>query len=275
MKSFKAQARRKFAREIEQENFDLTRAAVLIAEEEDANPNRAFEFWREMDELTEDAREFFVNRDLSVTAFNVWMFDRQGFYGNTRSYYDSRNSLLPSVLERRTGIPITLAILYIEFARRLGISAEGIGFPGHFLIRVGAGESGNAVLVDAFHGRLINEGECQTRLAEMSGGSMILMPQHLRAVTNREIIVRVLQNLKGIYIGAEMHKQAIAVVERILLAAPQMSGELKDLGVLQAQTGAFVEAIKTLESYLAHQPPDKSEIEDFIKSLRLRHAQRN
>jgi regulator of sirC expression with transglutaminase-like and TPR domain len=158
--------------------------------------------------------------------------EEQGFHGNVEAYNDPRNSFLNDVLDRRCGIPISLSILYIEVARRAGISAEGIGFPGHFLLRVGEGEE--AVVIDPFHGgRRLSMEECASLLAQMTGGQVPFAPELLEPVNWRRITYRLLANLKNIYLSPPQDEQrALSVVERMLLVQPGSTDDLRDRALL-------------------------------------------
>ncbi|HVF27621.1 MAG TPA: tetratricopeptide repeat protein [Pyrinomonadaceae bacterium] len=201
-----------------------------------------------------------------IAAFNSFMFEELGFTGNQQNYYDPRNSFLNQVLERRTGIPITLSIVYREVARRAGLSAVGVGFPGHFLVRVAEGFS-EGLLVDPFNRAIVDEQDCQEWLDDMYGAQVPLTAEHLRTATPREIIIRLLGNLKGIYAGAHLHRRALAVVERILLLAPQAFDERRDRGAVLAQLGRYAEAVTDFKTYLAFSPnaPDADAVREQLK----------
>jgi len=205
------------------------------------------------------------------------MFDDQGFHGNQTNYYDPRNSFLSAVLDRRTGIPITLSIVYLEVGRRAGLEVEGLGMPGHFIVR--ARESGaiEAALVDPFGGRMIDREDCQERLDELFEGNVTLTDDHLRATSGREILVRLLSNLKAIYAQAGLHRQALATVERILILAPSMVGEHRDRGALLAHLDRLPEAIWETQLYLqlAARADDAQEVKEQLHVMQRRMATRN
>lgn len=255
--------------------IDLSEAALLVAAEEDARCDVARCLAR-LDELGEEARARIERREATpVDALNQYLFGEQGFAGNQSEYYDPRNSLLNYVLERRRGIPITLSIVYIEVGRRAGLRVEGVNLPGHFVVRAGDAES--AVLVDPFHGKTIDEDECQQRLDIVYGGQVPLADEHLRPTSTREILVRLLRNLKAIYTQAHLYARALAVVERILLLAPHAFDERRDRGVLLAQLDHFSPAIADLQSYLSFVPnaSDADEVREQLKKLQIRFAMLN
>lgn len=175
------------------------------------------------------------------------------FLGNRDDYYDRRNSFLNDVLDRRTGIPITLALVYVEVARRLGLAVVGVGFPGHFLAKH-AGDT--ELIIDPFHGQILTLEQCAERLRSMAGEDVALAPGHLRAATAREILVRMLRNLKQVYLQARDPAAALGCSERILLVQPDLAAELRDRGLLYIQLGWYPAARADLDRFLALAPDD-------------------
>ncbi len=160
------------------------------------------------------------------------------------------------MLDRCAGIPITLSLVYIEVARRAGIDVDGIGFPGHFLVKHGARDS---IVVDAFGGTVLTREECQSRLAAVLGAGVRLEPAlHLRAATPREILARLLGNLKLIYLRTADFGRALACCERILLIAPDAPLELRDRGLVYERLECFGAAAADLERFLELAPDDES-----------------
>ena len=196
-----------------------------------------------------------VTRDASLThriaALNRFIYDQEGFTGNLDDYYDPRNSFLDQVLERRTGIPITLALIYVELARQVGIPAFGVGFPGHFLVRVGQG--GSTLVLDPFdHGTSLGEEDLDQRLADVYGEGALTVranPAVLRAATRRETLVRMLANLKAIYSQAGDLEQALIAVNGILTLAPDSAPDLRDRGMLYRELGYAPAAAADLRRY--------------------------
>ena len=245
-----SEARRRFAALVAEsdEKINLAHAALLIAEEEEPRGAvvRNLALLGEMGD--EARRRVDADRGAAVETLNSFVFGDLGFAGDEQNYYDPRNSLLTHVLERRAGLPITLSIIYIEIARSAGLNAEGVGLPGHFIVRVrcAAGET----LVDPFYGKIIDEDECQERLDRVYGGQVILTERHLRAMSARAILVRVLRNLQGVYLNSNSHREALAVVERILLLAPRSLEDRRARGLLLAQNNRLHEAVAELRFYL-------------------------
>jgi regulator of sirC expression with transglutaminase-like and TPR domain len=272
------EARRRFAALVEQPEaaIDLTHASLLIAAEEE--PSFEVEHYRALlYEMGMEARAR-VAQDQSapVQMLNQFMFEELGFRGNQDNYYDPRNSLLNYVLARRTGIPITLSVVYMDIGRRAGLQVEGVGLPGHFIVRARMG-SAEPVLVDPFHGKTVNEDECQQRLDTVYGGQVPLSEEHLRAATTREILVRMLRNLKGVYAQAQLYRRSLAVVERILMLVPQARDERRDYGLLLAQVHRLPEALAELQAYLRLAPhaPDADSVREQLKKLRIQLAMLN
>jgi regulator of sirC expression with transglutaminase-like and TPR domain len=182
-----------------------------------------------------------------------------GFRGNEENYYDPKNSLLPDVLERRTGIPITLALVYCEIARRAGVPAHGVSFPGHFLVRIerneALGESPGALLVDPFFsGRVLDEEALLKLLRRVTNASETLRPEFLAPATARSILVRMLVNLKGVHLARGDHARAHLALDRIVTLTPESASALKERGMIAAKLGAIESARADLARALEIDP---------------------
>jgi regulator of sirC expression with transglutaminase-like and TPR domain len=165
----------------------------------------------------------------------------------------------------------------MEVARRAGLSAEGVGLPGHFIVRVRESAGQEFQLVDPFNKRTLDLDDCQDRLDEAYGGQVRLTEEHLRATPRRGILVRLLTNLKAIYTRATLYRQALAATERILLLAPQAAAEHRDRGALLAQLDHLPEAIREEEAYLqlAPQASNAEQVREQLKALQRRQATLN
>jgi len=256
------------------ERLDVALAALLIAQEEYPHLDVAGYLGR-LDELAAEARST-VRADLppadQVAQLNHYLFVKEGFTGNSNNYYDPRNSFLNDVLDRRTGIPITLSIVYSEVAQRLDLPIYGVSFPGHFLVKyVGEPE----IVIDPFFRTIITPAECTQRLRGIYGADARLDRRMLNPASPREILVRLLSNLKQIYVEQSELTRALACVDRILLLAPDLPRELRDRGILYQRLECFSAALRDLERYLQLAPEDEAAplIRETLPELQRQAAQ--
>jgi regulator of sirC expression with transglutaminase-like and TPR domain len=188
-----------------------------------------------------------------IQTINQYLYEDLGFSGNRENYYDPCNSFLNQVIDRRQGIPITLALVYLEIAKRIDFPMVGIGMPGHFLMRPDFADS--EIFVDAFHqGEILFPQDCENRLAQIYGRKITLHPNFVTPVRPRRFLVRMLNNLKMIYMNQRNLYKAFCAVDRALLVIPNMPMELRDRGLLQFQLGQWQEALADLEKYLGLVP---------------------
>jgi regulator of sirC expression with transglutaminase-like and TPR domain len=192
-----------------------------------------------------------------------FLFVEKGFHGNRDDYYDPANSLLDQVLERRTGIPITLAIVLIEVGRRVGMPLVGVAFPGHFLVRHALHPR---VLLDPFAGRFITHRGCRELLACLGGGGIPFHPRLLAPVSGRCILLRLLNNLRGVYGARGEVERTLAILDRMLLLAPDNAVHLRERGLLHLHRGDLSRALDDLGRYLAVEPeaPDRDAVESLL-----------
>jgi regulator of sirC expression with transglutaminase-like and TPR domain len=203
-----------------------------------------------------------------IRTINRYLFDELNFRGNDLDYYDPRNSFLNEVLTRRVGIPITLSLVYLELAKRIGFPMAGVGMPGHFLIRPTLEEM--AIFVDPFHrGEILFEQDCHDRFQQMFGDSARLEPQHLEHITPATFLVRLLTNLKMIYLQQRNVPKALDAINRILLIHPEAVAEWRDRGLINYQQGRLDAALLDLERYLYESPEasDAYEIRRVIQQI--------
>jgi regulator of sirC expression with transglutaminase-like and TPR domain len=224
-----------------------------------------------------------------VDTLNRFLFNELGFAGNRDQYDDPRNSCLNEVLDRRTGIPITLSLVYIEVARRAGIRAEGVNFPGHFLVRVlqdlHTDDPGDGLLVDPFHGgAILDEQDCRLLLHRHMGEEAAWAPELLARATRRQILVRMLLNLKRLYVKWRSFPQARAITDLLLALSPSAVTELRDRGLLAYHMNDFPAALRDLEQYLKLSKmteadedlkKDNQQVWEHVKALRRRVASLN
>ncbi|HLP91287.1 MAG TPA: SirB1 family protein [Nostocaceae cyanobacterium] len=261
-------ARQYFYQEIQKpdELMDLARAALYIAGEEypDMDPE---EYINALDMMAEEVQERLPTPRYPlrvIQTINQYLYEDLGFKGNQKDYYDPRNSFLNQVIDRRLGIPITLALVYMEIAQRLDFPMQGVGMPGHFLIRPNIPDM--EIFVDAFNnGEVMFAEDCQERLSQIYQQQVTLQPEFLAVVSKRQFLARMLTNLKYIYLQEQNLTKSLATVERILLLFPSAILELRDRGLLNYQLGHFIQAKADLETYL-HQVPT-AEDANMIRQL--------
>jgi regulator of sirC expression with transglutaminase-like and TPR domain len=228
------------------------------------------------------------DRYARVMALNQYLFTELHFVGNEVRYDDPRNSFLNEVLDRRTGIPITLALIYIEVARRAGLHVEGINFPGHFLVRCPARRGlhySEDLIIDAFHGgALLSEEACLELLRRHAGDEAVFESYLHGHATKQQILARMLLNLKRTYVRMHSFPQARDVTELLLAVDPSAINELRDRGLLAYHLKDFSAALRDLQAYLqlaAASPVEESDRQDHdqiwehVKTLRRRVASLN
>jgi regulator of sirC expression with transglutaminase-like and TPR domain len=231
-----------------------------------------------LDDLGAQARERLREAPPSQAVERLCRFlaDEAGFRGNSEDYYDPRNSFLSDVLDRRLGIPITLSTVFMEVGRRAGLAVEGVGLPGHFIVRV-VGPWGER-LVDPFHGNaFLDSSDCQERLDRALGGRVPLDDTVFQATPPKGILARMLRNLKAIYTRREDHLRALRTVEMLLEVLPEAAEELRDRGMLYVALDCYTLAARDLAAYLEKVPrtPDASRILHTIGEMRRLEARLN
>ncbi len=195
--------------------------------------------------------------EAQASALGRHLYERHEFAANSKDYYDPRNSLLPDVLHRRLGIPITLALVYCEVAKRAGVPARGVGFPGHFLVRIERPTAlrDGAVFIDPFaRGRVLDKTGLAALLARTTGKRTSLRPEHLEPASSRTMLVRMLSNLKAVYLARNEGCRALLVADRVLSVVPESGAALRDRGLLAARVGAIELARADLTTFLERNP---------------------
>ena len=222
-----------------------------------------------------------------IKGFNAYLFDELRFVGNRDRYEDPRNSCLNEVLDRRTGIPITLSVVYMEVGRRAGLQVDGVNFPGHFLVRFPepAGRGPRGLIVDPFHaGALLSEHDCRMLLQKHVGSEVAFSRSLLAPATRPQIIVRMLLNLKRIYVHMRSFPQARDITELLLAVTPSALSELRDRGLLAYHLNDITGALRDLQTYLKlasmgemdkETREEHEQIWEHIKTLRRRVAALN
>lgn len=273
---------------------DLAAGALLVARLEYPRLD-ASRYLDQLDRLGETARARLEaaaggDRLAAVRTLNAFLFKETGFTGNARHYDDPRNSCLNQVLERRTGIPITLAVVYIEVARRANIVMEGVNFPGHFLLRLRRSPTAPDepdVILDPFReGAMLSEEDCRSLLRKHAGDDIAFEPRLLARASKQQILARMLANLKRLYVRMRSFPQGRTVTELLLAVNPSDLAELRDRGLFSYHLNDYAAALRDLEDYLRYTShtdasgakssgTDRSDIWEHVKTLRRRVASLN
>lgn len=259
------------APEIEDEKIDLIRAALVIARTE--YPNLDIEAYAtRMEQLARRVAALVPHPDPqpALAALNRVLFEEGNLRGNREDYYDPRNSFLNDVLDRGLGIPITLSIVYMEVAKRVGFALAGVGMPGHFLLKH-YGHDGQETLIDCFNrGDVLTRQDCQSRLDEIYSGEMTLRPEFLHPISRRQILTRMLNNLKTVYLSTRNFRKALPIADLILVIYPRSAEDMKQRALLRYSMGLQRLAAEDLDEYLKLSPnaSDAEEIRQMSLSIR-------
>jgi len=264
----------------EDSSFSLLEAAVAIAQDEypRLDPQAVL---AEIDTLADKLKRRIPADAVALQRLrflNRYFFKELGFAGNVNDYYDARNSYLHQVLATRRGIPITLALLYIEFASQIGLDARGVSFPGHFLVklRMHTGSQQGEVVIDPFTGHSLSREELDERLQPyrrqqgLEGDFDVPLGLFLQAAPARDVVARMLRNLKEIHRSAEDWARLLAVQQRLVILLPEAWEERRDRGLAYAELGQFGMAADDVEAYLAHRPraDDAAALRERLDELR-------
>lgn len=264
--------REEFARMIArpEEDLDLGCAALLVAGEEYPGLDVAAHL-RRLDGFAEAVRQRAPDglppEELG-RRLGRYLFEEQGFRGNSADYYNPDNSYFNRVLDTRVGIPITLSLLFLEVARRVGLRCRGVGMPGHFLV----GLEGSESYFDPFNGgAALTASDCR-RLAEgLFGPRMAWRDDYLTPCTKYELLFRLLNNLKVVYQRTGLSDKAVGVIQRMILVNPGATALHQDLAETQYRSQQYRAAIRSLESYLRETPdaPDATQVKSWIESIHV------
>lgn len=251
--------------------LDLIEAALLIAAEHDASLDMAA-CRAQLDALAQRARAALVTDAARLCWF---LAESEGFRGNAKDYYNPDNSYLDRVLATRSGIPISLALIYLRIAEALGLHAAGVGFPGHFLVRVAAPGSATAELIDPFTGRGLSRDDCRALLHTGTRGTVEFSEQLLQPARKREILQRMLRNLKMIYLQREDYEESLSLCDRLLLIDADSLQDVMDRVLILEKLECFGPAADALERLLARaelaaRPEAMASVVRKIEQLRSR-----
>ena len=272
----------------EDATIDLAQAALLIASTKYANLDTEH-YLAQLDALARRVRSLLALPDVGLPlpsdldprtvldALNVVLFDEEHFHGNVADYYNPNNSFLNKVLDDHTGIPITLSLLYMEVAKRVGIQIDGVGLPYHFVVCYLSPKG--PVYIDPFdEGQLLSEADCANLIRRLAHNSKLKLHTHwFEPLTHKQILSRMLNNLKQIYINAEEFENALVICDLKLLLTPDIPTEVCDRGLLHLQLKHYARALHDLKTYLnlSPQAKDRYEIMNHIKSIRQIMAMMN
>lgn len=244
----------------EDAGFALLEAAIAVAQDDDPDLDTQ-EVLAQIDSLAVRLKRR-MPADApplhKLRCLNRWFYGDLGFAGNVNDYYDPRNSCLHEVLTSRRGIPITLALLYQEFGSQIGLQLHGVSFPGHFLVKLRS--SRGEVVIDPVNGQSLSREDLEERLAPYrrsrgpSGAFDLPLALYLQPAPPREVLARLLRNLKEIHRGTGDHRRLLAVCERLVVLLPDAWGERRDRGLARAELGLAEAAAADLRAYVEHQP---------------------
>lgn len=267
-------------------SIDLAHAALLIAAEEYPNLDLS-QYMTRLEDLAAQVRQRLEKQPASqpttinecfdiLHAMNGVLFGQERFRGNRIDYYNPQNSFLNRVLERRLGIPLTLSLVYIEVGKRLGLHIAGVGMPFHFIVRCELLES--SIYIDPYEkGKFLSEQDCRQRLAQVFKNPEDFDPTWLEPLSSRQLLVRMLANLKHIYIHKGDFQRALMACDRILLLNPTLPVELRDRGVVHFHLKHYSRAIHDLGTYIELAPlaDDVEEVRQQVKIIRQLIAMMN
>jgi regulator of sirC expression with transglutaminase-like and TPR domain len=253
------------------EALELARVALLVAAGCDANVDVDDELSRIRgwgDELARRIEPEWNNLQ-KLARLRAFLFEELGFRGDRQDYFSPSNSLLHEVVQRRRGIPLTLAILMLELGWRVGMPLEGVGFPGHFLVRL-AGEQDDLLLDPFSRGMVVREEDCHRMLRDTTKGRVRYEPGMIASVRRRDVLVRLLNNLKNAYVRQGEDALALGVVDHLLVLSPGDVEETRDRGLLLFRLHQYGRALECLTTYLdgAGGAMDREVIEKHCAALR-------
>jgi regulator of sirC expression with transglutaminase-like and TPR domain len=278
-KTFKAQV------EGEDDAIDLAYSALLVAKfvypeleiaaykaRLDALAQRVHDVLLTKEDVEDEERSALK----TIYAINHVLFDEEGFHGNAGDYYNADNSFLNRVLDERVGLPITLSLLYMEVARRVDLPIYGVGLPYHFVVCCPLPDK--KIYIDPFErGMLMSEKVCRERIRNLSNGRVRLPRQVFEPISKRSLLVRLLSNLKHVYLNAEDYDHTLIVCDLILILMPDLAKEYRDRGIIHYQLQHYGRAIRDMKRYVDLDPDakDRYEILNHIKMIRETIARLN
>jgi regulator of sirC expression with transglutaminase-like and TPR domain len=231
----------------------------------------------ELDSMAQEAKRY-MRGDLPARVHGLcrYLFHDMGFSGNNKDYYDPLNSYFNQVLERRTGIPITLSVLVMALGARVGLHIEGVGLPGHFVVKAVDGDE--EIVFDPFHGgRVLTPGDCENVVRQVTGREITVTAETLTGLPLCLIVMRMLNNLKAIYLKLSDMPRAIRILQRLRQLAPRDAELQRDLGICLVHAGQPGKALDLLAAYLSDAPEamDAEVVRDVLRKARAAVAEWN
>ncbi len=242
-----------FAQEVNRsdESINLARASLYCAQAEYPELDVA-KYLQQLDLIAEDIAVKLPSQRYPlqiIKTINDHLYNCLKFRGNSQDYYNPKNSFLNDVIDLRTGIPLTLSIVYLEIAKRLDFPMLGIGMPGHFIIRPDFDDVG--IFVDVFNqGEILFKEDCEAKIQQLYQQPVKLEPRFLAPVNNKQILARMLTNLKQIYLHRRQYNKVLAIITGLLTLFPNNPNELRDRGLLYYELNLWQAAYKDLQAYL-------------------------
>jgi len=206
-----------------------------------------------------------------ISMLNEYFFEERGFLGNKEDYYDPGNSFLNVVLDKKTGIPITISIIYSEIAKYVGLDLRIVGFPGHVIVKYK-----DEIILDPFyHGILLTIEDLEENLNRNFGEDVEFIPEYLNEATTEQLLARLLRNLKNAYTQSYAYDKAIRCADMILEIQPESTEEIRDKGILEERLLHYDKSLPLLNKYLELEPEaeDVDFILELIKSVREKSNQ--
>ncbi len=237
-----------------------------ILEYPDLNISKYIEKINEIGNSLKLKIKYVKNSTYLISMLNEHVFEKYGFQGNDEDYYDPRNNFLNTVIDKKTGIPITLSIIYSEVAKYIGLDLRIVGFPGHVVVKYE-----EEMIIDPFYrGRLLTINDLEEILYRNFGDGVEFIPEYLNTATTDQILTRLLRNLKNAYTQSYAYDKAMRCTDMILGIRPESPEEIRDKGILEERLLHYNEALPLLNKYLELEPEaeDADFILELIKSVR-------
>ena len=248
------------------EQINLAESALAIAATEyyDLDPGPWIEALDRLAARVHAGPEF--SALTNIAAINQVLFEQENFCGNREEYDDPRNSFLNDVLDRKKGIPITLSLIYTEVARRKGLPITGVGFPGHFLVKH-PGPPAEIVIDPYNQGTILSHADCSALLKDGFGPEAELKPEYFASATKKQILARMLNNLKGSYYRRNNYTKVLAMIELALAAGEDIVSNVRDRGMVYFAMRRYSDAVKELKTYLTLAEEEDPEVQEVLVML--------